>query len=404
MKPAGRHPVNALTAAAVKAQKAPGRYADGNGLYLEVEPTGSKRWTLRTVVHGRRRDIGLGSAQLVPLAEARDLAREMRKLARQGGDPLAERRRATATIPTFEEATKRVHADRQEGWTNEKHRAQFLNTLTTYAFPVIGSRRVSEIGTPDVLKVLAPIWTTKPETARRLRQRIRTVLDWATASGYRQGENPVEGVGKGLPRQNDRAQHHRAMLAVELPGFLKALDASPAGLPARLALELLILTAARTSEVLDATWSEFDLKTGLWTIAAERMKGGRPHRVPLPPRALEVLADARELSGGDTNAFVFPGRKRGTAMSQMTLLQMMRRMGRKEVVHGFRSCFRDWAAERTPFAREVAEAALAHVIKDKSEKAYARTDHLEKRRDLMEAWAAWCRPAGGNVVQMKSAL
>ncbi|MFM9844744.1 MAG: tyrosine-type recombinase/integrase [Dongiaceae bacterium] len=398
MKPSGRHPINALTAVQVRTLKEPGRYADGGGLYLEVEPSGAKRWTLRLVVQGKRRDIGLGSAQLVGLAEARDAALAMRKTARAGGDPLADRNKARAVVPTFEEAVRRVHGDRKDGWRNPKHRQQFLNTLQTYAFPILGSMPVNKIETPHVLQALAPIWTSKPETARRVRQRIRAVLDWATAAGLREGVNPVEGVSKGLQRQQDRPQHHAAMLPADVPQFIRDLHQSSAGPMTALALEFLILTACRTGEVLGATWAEVDTAARIWTVPAERMKGGRPHRVPLSARALEILDNARQLSGG--SGLVFPGRKRGKPQSQMTLLAVMRRMGSDAVPHGFRSTFRDWAAESNPAPREVAEAALAHIVKDKVERAYARSDHLERRRELMKAWAAHCIPAGGNVVEL----
>jgi integrase len=394
----GRHPANELTDLRVRNAKKPGRYPDGGGLYLIVDRSGAKRWLLRTVALGKRCDIGLGGLDLYSLRDARDKARELRRLAREGGDPLAARRLERGGALTFEQAARQIHGNRQDGWRNKKHRAQWLATLVTYAFPVIGSKRIDRIATPDVLMVLSPIWSSRPETARRVRQRIRAVLDWATAAGLRHGENPVEGVNKGLPVQQDRPQHHAAMLPTDVPGFVQDLHGATAKAAAKLASEFLVLTVCRTGEVLGAKWPEFDLENKLWTIPAERMKGKRPHRVPLPARALAILEEAKHLSDG--TGYVFPGRRRGDPLSQMALLQLMRRMGRAEVPHGFRSTFRDWAAEKTPFPREVAEAALAHTVRNKVEAAYLRTDHLERRRDLMEAWAAWCVPAGGNVVNL----
>ncbi|WP_018260155.1 tyrosine-type recombinase/integrase [Methylobacterium sp. WSM2598] len=250
----GRHPDKALTSVQVRALKVPGRYADGNGLYLVVEPSGSKRWLLRIVVQGKRRDIGLGGLSLVSLAEAREKALAYRKLARDGGDPLAERRNTAAAVPTFAEAAEQVHAEHKASWRNEKHAAQWITTLRRYAVPHLGSRRVDQIDTPDVLRALAPIWLTKPETARRVRQRIGTVLDWAKAAGHRSGDNPVDGVAKGLPKQGERDEHHAALSYAEVPTFVARLRASDQGEVARLAFEFLILTAARTSEVLALLW------------------------------------------------------------------------------------------------------------------------------------------------------
>jgi integrase len=293
MKPKGRHPDKALSPVKVRSLAKPGRYADGNGLYLVVDPSGAKRWVLRTVVHSRRRDIGLGGLQLVSLAEAREKATHYRKIARDGGDPLAEKRRAQRVLPTFEEAARQVHAEHKGAWKNEKHAAQRINTLRDYAFPVIGERRVDHIDTPEVLRVLSPIWLTKPETARRVRQRIGTVLDWAKAAGFRSEGNPVDGVSKGLPRQPDRKTHHRAMPYVDVPTFIARLRESDLSEGTRLAFEFLILTATRTSELLNAQWSEIDLAGAIWTIPEKRMKASREHRVPLAPRAIEILARAK---------------------------------------------------------------------------------------------------------------
>jgi integrase len=382
-----RHPDRALTAVQVRQIKTPGRHADGNGLYLLVEPTGAKRWVLRTVVRGRRRDIGLGSARLVPLAEARETATLYRKTARAGGDPIAEHRKLNVIVPTFEEAARLVHEQHSRAWRNAKHAEQWINTLSHYAFPHFGDRRVDEVEQADVLRALSPIWLTKPETARRVRQRIRAVFDWAKGAGHRRGDNPVDGVARALPHQNHRAAHHAAMPYADVPAFVWALRACDIGEVTKLAFELLIITGARTNEVLGARWAEIDFDSAVWTIPADRMKAGREHRVPLAPRAVEIIKRAKELStGGD---IVFAGRSMNKPLSNMVLLMALRRMKLAVTAHGFRSAFRDWAAEQTNFSREVCEAALAHTIKNKAEAAYRRGDLLEKRRELMLAWARY---------------
>jgi integrase len=387
MKQKGRHPEKALTAIQVRALQKPGRYSDGNGLYLVVDPTGAKRWLLRTVVQGRRRDIGLGGLSLVSLAEAREKALSYRKLARDGGDPVLEKRRARETAPTFRGAAEQVYAEHKVSWKNTKHAQQWLNTLQQYAFPHIGDRPVDKIDTPDVLRVLSPIWLTKPETARRVRQRIGTVLDWAKAAGFRAGDNPVAGVAKGLPKQAGREDHHTALPYAHVPEFVSRLRATSHTEMGRLAFEFLILTAARTGEVLGGKWSEIDLTQGIWTVPAERMKAGRPHRVPLSERAVEILTRAKEIGGGSD--YLFPGRGGTKPLSNMVFLMALRRMQLDITAHGFRSSFRDWAAEQTSFPREVCEMALAHVVENRVEAAYRRGDLFEKRRELMDAWAAF---------------
>lgn len=399
-KAKGHHRVHRLTAVAVRNAKGPAMLSDGGGLWLQVGASGSKSWLLITAVRGKRPEIGLGSVSDVSLAEARELAQAMRKIARSGGDPRAERNRWKSGIPSFETAAKTIHVERKDGWRNAKHRAQWINTLTTYAFPVIGNMPVDKIETPNVLSVLSPIWQSKSETARRVKQRISSVFDWAIAAGHRQTPNPVAGVTKGLARHGHEPLHHPAMLATDVAEFVGRLRQFDAGTVVKLALEFLILTAGRTAEVLKAEWAEIDEGNKLWTIPASRMKAKKPHNVPLSDRALEILAEARKLN--DSSPFVFPGLRRGKPLSQMALLMLMRRMERKEVPHGFRSTFRIWCAERTSFPREVAEAALAHVIKNKAERAYQRSDLLEKRRKLMTTWAAWCAPKGAKVVTLRA--
>lgn len=376
-----------LTAVQVRQIKKPGRHADGGGLYLMVDPSGARRWVLRIVVQGRRRDIGLGSARLVTLAEARETATLYRRTARSGADPVAEHRMSRSEALTFAAAARQVHAHYTPSWRNRKHAAQWLSTLETYAFPVFGAVAVDRVQSSDLLRALTPIWLQKPETARRVLQRVRTVFDWAKSAGHRTGDNPAEGVLRALPRQTDRNKHYAALPYEDIPRFVANLTGADAGVGMipRLAFEFLILTAGRTNEVLGAEWCEIDTKNAVWTIPAHRMKARREHRVPLSPRAVEVLAEARKLAA--EGQLIFPGRSAKRPLSNMVFLQALRRMGLDVTAHGFRSSFRDWAAEQTNFPREVCETALAHIIKNKAEAAYRRSDLLDKRRILMSDWA-----------------
>ena len=400
VKRQGQHPDKALSAVRVRSLREAGRYADGGGLYLDVGATGAKAWLLRLVVQGRRRDIGLGGLSTVTLSEAREQAVAFRKTARAGGDPLSDRRKKQVPVPTFEQAARSVHEAHKAGWKNPKHAAQWLSTLVEYAFPSIGERRVDQVDTSDVLKVLAPIWLAKPETARRIRQCLRAVLDWASASGHRAGENPVNGVAKGLPKQKDKEEHRAAMPYVQVPAFVGGLPPLGTRDSAWLALEFLILTAARTGEVIGATWSEIDELGETWTIPATRMKAGREHRVPLVPRCLNILAAARPLATGGN--YVFPGQARGKPLSNMAMLMAMRRRAPDYTVHGFRSSFRDWASEQTSFPNEVCEAALAHAVRDKLEAAYRIKDLFVRRRELMVAWAAYLEAESGTAADTRS--
>ncbi|RVG23657.1 tyrosine-type recombinase/integrase [Sinorhizobium meliloti] len=386
-KAKGQHREKVLSALKVKQLTAPGKYGDGNGLYLVVDKSGAKRWMLRILVNGKRTDIGLGGVSLVSLAEARETALEYRKLARAGGDPLAAKREARRVVPSFKVAVETVHEEHKAAWKNPKHVAQWINTLNQYAVPVIGDMMVDRIDTPDILRVLSPIWLTKAETARRVRQRLTTVFDWAKVSGYRAGDNPVEGVTRGLPKQVDRGRHHPAMAFAEVPAFIEAMRGTNSSLIAKLAFEFLILTATRTSEALLAKKTEIDAKGKLWIIPADRMKAKREHRVPLTDRAAEILTEAATIS--DNSQFIFPGRSEEKPLSNMVFLEILRRMEIPVTPHGFRSSFRDWAAETTTFPREIAEMALAHTIENKVEAAYRRGDLLEKRRELMTAWTAF---------------
>jgi integrase len=400
----GRHPIKELNAKKVEAlirDKTAGRHFDGGGLHLFIKG-GAASWVLRVVVAGKRKDYGLGPASSVPLAKARELSRQWQETIKAGGDPLEERRKARE-IPTFKEVAKAAHADRAGSWRNAKHAAQWLSTLETYAFPEIGSTRIDRLGVADVQKVLSAIWLTKPETARRLRQRLRVVFDVAAAKGYRSGDNPVGAVlAKALPRQTGAPKHHAAMPYADVPAFVARLENEDAdGETTRLALRFLILTAARTGEVLGARRTEIDLDASVWTIPAERMKAGREHRVPLSDAASVVIRRALEISMDDE--LLFPGARHRKPLSNMALLMAMRRLKVEAVPHGFRSAFSDWASEATGFPAEVREMALAHAIKDKTEAAYRRGDLFVKRRKLMDAWGAFVADSGARrVVELRA--
>ena len=384
-----------LTARFAATVTKPGRHGDGNGLYLLVKPSGAKSWVLRTVVRGRRCDIGLGGYPLVSLAEARVAAFEHRKLARAGGDPLALRRRRD--IPTFEEAARTVIEIHKPTWRpGGKSAEQWESSLRQYVFPRLGAKCVDTITTADVMAVLVPIWTEKAETARRVRQRISAVMKWAVAHGYR-ADNPAgEAIAAALPRVGGTPRHFRAVHHAEAGDAVRAVRGSQGSLAARLAFEFLVLTAARSGEVRGAVWSEFDLEAAVWTIPGERMKGGREHRVPLSDRALSLLDEARALDDG--SGLVFPSPAGRKPMSTSTLSQLLRELDIDAVPHGFRSSFRDWCSEFAQAPGEVAEACLAHVVKG-VEGAYARSDLLDRRRNLMERWAAYlANEASGTVV------
>lgn len=376
----------------------PGRHGDGRGLFFYVKATGARSWVLRYQVQGRRRDLGLGAYPDVTLAMARDRAAEARRLIAEGYDPIAKKQQAKPK--TFKEAALELIESKRPGWKNAKHAAQWTATLDAYVFPKIGQMQVARVETADVIAALTPIWTTKPETASRVRQRIESVLDYATALGIRSGDNPARWRGHLdhlLPKPNKvrAVKHHPALPHPDIAGFMGDL-AGRNGVAAR-ALAFTILTAARSGETRGMTWAEVDLDKRIWTIPAERMKAGKEHRVPLTDAAIALLGPRR-----DDTALVFESEsKSGKQISDMSMTAVLRRMGCDGItVHGFRSTFRDWAGETTGFPREVIEAALAHGIKDKAEAAYARSDLFEKRRKLMEAWAAvaTARDLGRNIV------
>ena len=383
-KPRGRHPENALSAAFVRAVGEAGRYCDGQGLYLQVDPSGNRRWIQRLLIGGRRRELGLGGFPLVSLKEARTQAFANRKVARAGGDPLADKRRAKGN-PTFAEAAAIVVEQKRSGWRNPKHAQDWPASLERFVFPRFGQRPVSEVTSADVLGVLAPIWHEKPETARRVRHRIGAVMQWAVAMEYRP-DNPCDRVAATLGRQRRVVRHMRALPHVEVAEAVATIRASGATTAAKLGFEFLVLTAARSGEVRLARWDEIDLDAEVWTLPAERMKANREHRVPLSCRAAEILRAARALRNGGNLVFPSP---RGKPLSDMTLSKLLKEQGVQAVPHGFRSSFRDWAAEETNHPREVVEAALAHRVKDKVEAAYARSTLFERRRRLMADWGAY---------------
>jgi integrase len=394
--------LNKLSARGVASITKPGRHGDGGNLYLVVDKSGSKRWVFLFRRDGVLREMGLGGLKSVTLARARELAAEARANLQAGVDPIAAKNHAPVTVPTFgDEADAFLEAMKPQ-FRNAKHIAQWEMTLREYA-ATLRPMRVDEITTADVLNVLKPYWLTKQETASRLRGRIERVLDAAKAKGHRSGENPALWRGhldKLLPKRRKLSRgHHAAMPYEEVPAFIDQLRQREA-MAAR-ALEFTILTAARSGETFGATWKEVDLDAAIWVVPAERMKAGREHRVPLSPRAVEILTELAGL-GTEANGFVFPGQKEERPLSVMAMEMILRRMKVNYTVHGFRSAFRDWAGEETAFPREVAEAALAHVVGDETERAYRRGDALEKRRKLMAAWANYCEPmATGNVLPMK---
>jgi len=392
----GAHPEKVLSAAFVRTIKEPGKYFDGHGLFLKVDVSGAKRWVQRINIRGKRTELGLGATSLVSLAEARETALGNRKTARQGGDPLRAKREAQAVM-TFEEAARKVHQINLPSWRNEKHGQQFINTLVTYTFPRMGRVKVSEVTTADVLGVLQPIWLQKPETARRIRQRIGMVMKWAVANGWRQ-DNPAEAIAQALPKHDRTPVHRKSLPYGEVAGCIAAVQASRAGRVTKLALEFLVLTATRSGETRLATWQEVDLASAEWTIPADRMKAKRAHRIPLAPRAIEILQECRALEDG--SGLVFPSTRYGRPLSDMTLSKLLKELGFKAHVHGFRTSFKTWAQERTSAAREVSELALAHGIQDKAEAAYARSDLFEKRRALMERWAGYLGTEHSEIVRI----
>lgn len=383
-----------LTVKKIEALKKVGLHGDGNGLFLQVSASGTKSWVCRYKVGTKTRNMGVGSVAIVTLAEARTMALEIRKLVAAGRDPIAERDAAKAaaaapvTVMTFERAAEAYIAAKAPEWRSAKHEAQWTATLKAYAYPVFAAHPVAAIDRAMVLRVLEPIWSEIPETASRVRGRIESILDWATVSGHRTGDNPARWKGNlqhSLAARGKvaKVEHHAALPFADLPDFMTRLRAAD-GNAAR-ALRFAILTAARTGEVLGATWPEIDLEAAVWTVPSERMKAGQEHRVALSEPALALLREMATIRQGD---YVFGGARAGKPLSSMALLMCLRRAGRPDLTtHGFRSTFSDWSYAAAGAPAEVIEKSLAHTVGTKVARAYFRDDLLDKRRDHMRAWA-----------------
>ena len=414
--------IGKLTALAVNRAKEKGLYADGGGLYLQVGISGGKSWLFRFMLLGKAQAMGLGTLHAVTLAEARVKAADCRKLLAAGKNPLETKRDertqarvAAAKGTTFESCAKAYIDAHKASWRQERHAKQWDQALAKHAYPVMGKLPVQAIDTALVMKVLEPIWQKKTETAKRLRGRIECILDWAKVREYRQGENPARWRGHlenllARPSKLIKVEHFAALPYTKVSGFLQSLEGQ-AGLGAE-ALKLVIFTACRSNEVLEAVWDEIDFGNKVWTIPAERMKGGKEHRVPLTIPALSVLKNLKQGRdtirgvGEEPSPYVFPGTKGNGSLSNVVMLALLKRMDRRDItVHGFRSSFRDWAAEQTNFPREVAEAALAHAVQSRVEAAYRRSDLFDKRRMLMEKWARYCQQeqieGEGKILEMR---
>ena len=387
-----------MTYAEAKSLKKPGFHFMGDTLYLRIGTGEGKSWVQRLTINGKRHDIGLGSFRLVTLAEARDRAFENRKAARiHKRDPLAEKRKAR--LPSFRDAAEQTHEALKPSWRNGKHTRNWLQAMEKYVFPVIGATQIDRLGREDVLKILTPLWTTRPETARRLRQKMRQTFRWAMAHGHIENNPAGEMIDGALPKLPAVKAHLRALPHRDVPAALETIGQSGAGIAVKLAFRFLVLTAARAGEVRGATWDEIDLDNKTWTIPAERMKGGKVHRVPLSHPALAVLEQARILA--DRTGLVFPSPQRpGKPLSDMALTKLLRDNGLADraTAHGFRSSFRDWCAD-TGKPREVAEAALAHVVGG-TEGAYFRSDLFERRRGVMNQWADYVTGVKADVVEL----
>ena len=398
----GPHPEKALSDSFCRNVQEAGRYADGNGLYLLVEPSGARRWIQRLVVNGRPRKLGLGSYRLVPLAKARELALANRKLAREGGDPRSPGRDRTAGVPTFEEAARKVLAIHKGAWRKGgKTASHWESSLRSHAFPHIGGRSLDRISTADMMTVLLPLWTSKYVTARKVLHRVSAVMKWAVAQGYRTDNPAGDSLLAALPRRPTPVRHRRALSHSDVAAALAAVRRAKTWDGLKLAFEFLVLTAMRSTEVRLSTWGEIDLAARTWTVPAARMKAKRAHRVPLCARAVEVLREAKQLravsSPAGRDELVFRS-FRGKAIDAAVISKLVSDLGIAAVPHGFRSSFRDWASERTNHPREVMEAALAHAVKDQTEAAYARSDLFERRRQLMDDWGAYLTEERGRAV------
>ena len=398
----------ALSASFVRSVKATGAYTDGNGLVFRVADNGRKTWIQRVSIGGKQRNVGLGSYPTVGLSDARQAAIENSRAIQAGRDILAERRQAkedakqraiedaapVLTVPTFREMADTVITLRAPTWSSERHAKQWIESLTNHAYPVLGDMPIDEITTADILRTLTPIWTSKVETARRVRQRVEVILDYAIAENWRTDGNPAgKAVTRVLPKMPQVKEHHPALPYQQLPDLIQTIRESTADTVTRLAFEFMALTAARAGEVRGATWSEIDWDSRTWEIPAARMKARRPHTVPLSTRAIEILRDAWEISGQD-GGLIFPTKRSGKPMSNMVFEMLLRRLEIPAVPHGLRSSFKDWTIEQTSTPWAVGEAALAHRLGDSVESAYARTTALEQRRELMQQWADFLTVTG----------
>ena len=376
-----------LKAKFVERATKPGKYTDGHGLMLWIQPSGSRQWVQRIVIQGKRRDMGLGGFPLVTLEMARDMAIENRRIARAGGDP--RHQTSAVKVPTFADATRRVHEIHAQSWRNDKQRQQWIDEVSRIVWPAVGHLPVDAITTAQLTDVFKPIWLTKPVIANRVRQRTEKIMDWSVSQGYRP-DNPANSPLKAnLPKQ-PKGEHHRAIHHRELPGAITAVRNSTSGEMVKLAFEFLVLTATRKGETLNMSWDEIDMEARRWTLPASRAKMDRDHRVPLSTRAMAILARCRELSG-ETRGFIFHGRSRAKAIDGNTLNKMLANVGVQASPHGFRSSFRDWCSE-TGKPRELAESALAHAVENATEAAYARSDLFDRRRELMQQWADYVNP------------
>ena len=386
-----------LTAKFVENVSEAGKYYDQHGLFLHVRPSGAKKWLQRYTFQGRRREIGLGSAKLVSVATARKKAHQNLVLVSEGIDPIEDKKQ-DSVIPKFEVAARKVYEVNRPTWRNAKHAAQFITTLETYAFPVIGSVSVKEINSSHILRILSPIWVKKAETAKRVRQRLSTVFKYCVAQQWRTDDPANIAIVEALPNPKRKVQHRKSISYNDVSDFIETVSKSSAGLSTKLGLEFLILTATRSGEVRNARWDE--VNGSVWTIPAERMKAGVAHRIPLPSRCIEILEEAKTISQG--SCFIFEGTKPNKPLSENTFNKLMKELDLEVHAHGFRTSFRTWTQEKTNYPREIAEAALAHSLRDKAEAAYARSDLLEKRAEMMEAWAQFISSEASYVINIRT--
>lgn len=384
----------ALTAAFVKQKDlAAGKYYDKFGLYLRVKPTGAKTWAQKITINGKQRELGLGSALLVPLSDARALAFDYLRAAKEGRDPIAERKRISG-IPTFSDAVERVHELHRANWSSAKHAAQFRSTLSTYACKYFGDKKICDVTSGDIYNALEPIWVKKPETARRVRQRIGRVMKWAISQNYITND-PSNAIEEAFPKVAKAVQHRKALPYDQVSACIDAVRKSKASDATKLAVEFLILTGLRSKEVRFTVWSEIDIANKLFIIPVDRMKTKSEHVVPLSSRAVEILAQARHLGGQE---LVFPSPKTGRAISDMTMSKLIKELGFDADIHGFRTSFRVWTQERTNVSFEVAEKSLAHKVGNKVTAAYARSNLLEKRRGLMQRWSDFLQNEDASII------